>query len=153
MVVVDSSGWIEFFTDGPKADAYARYLKDLQSVATPAVVVYEVYKKIRRERGEEMAKLCVAQMQKTSGIAIDQDLALRAADLSLKFSLAMADSLVLATARALGAELITGGRLSHWEVVRDIRLMGGNRGFKSRDRKVQTVIVGDWASVHASHRD
>ena len=86
MVVVDSSGWIEFFTDGPKADAYARYLKDLQNVATPAVVVYEIYKKIRRERGEEMAKLCVAQMQKTRGIPIDQDLALRAADLSLSAS-------------------------------------------------------------------
>jgi len=107
VVVVDSLGWIEFFTDGPKADAYARYLKDLQNVATPAVVVYEVYRKIRRERGEEMAKLCVAQMQKTRGIPIDQDLALRAADLSLEFSLAMADSFVLAAARALGAELIT----------------------------------------------
>ena len=58
MVVVDSSGWIEFFTDGPKADAYARYLKDLQKVATPAVVVYEIYNKITRERGEEMAKFC-----------------------------------------------------------------------------------------------
>ena len=79
-----------------------------QNVATPAVVVYEVYKKVRRERGEEMAKLCVAQMQKTREIPIDQDLALRAADLSLEFSLAMPDSLVLATARALGAELITG---------------------------------------------
>ncbi len=107
MVVVDSSGWIEFFTDGPKADAYARYLKDLQNVATPAVVVYEVYKKIKRERGEEMAKLCVAQMQKTRGVPIEQDLALRAADLSLEFSLPMADSFVLATARVLGAELIT----------------------------------------------
>jgi predicted nucleic acid-binding protein len=107
VVVVDSSGWIEFFTDGPKADAYARYLKDLQNVATPAVVVYEVYKKIKRERGEEMAKLCVAQMEKTHGVPVDQALALRAADLSLQLSLPMADSLVLATARALGAELIT----------------------------------------------
>ena len=107
MVVVDSSGWIEFFTDGPKADAYARYLKELEKVATPAVVAYEVYKKIKRERGEEVAKLCVAQMEKTRGVPIDQAIALRAADLSLEFSLPMADSLVLAAARAVGAELIT----------------------------------------------
>ena len=107
MVVVDSSGWIEFFTDGPKADAYARYLKNPEMVVTPAVVVYEVYKKIKRERGEEMAKLCVAQMEKTGGVPLDQSLALRAADLSLEFSLPMADSFVLATARALGAELIS----------------------------------------------
>jgi toxin FitB len=107
VVVVDSSGWIEFFTDGPKADAYARYLKNSEKVVTPAVVIYEVYKKIKRERGEEMAKLCVAQMEKTRGVPIDQSLALRAADLSLEFSLPMADSLVLAAARALGVELIT----------------------------------------------
>ncbi len=69
--------------------------------------MYEVYKKIRRERGEEMAKLCVAQMEKTRGVPIDQAIALRAADLSLEFSLPMADSFILATARALGAELIT----------------------------------------------
>jgi len=107
VVVVDSSGWIEYFTDGPQADAYGRYLKDIEKVATPAVVVYEVYKKIRCERGEEIAKLCVAQMEKTRGVPIDQAIALRAADLSLEFSLPMADSFVLATARALGAELLT----------------------------------------------
>ncbi len=107
MVVVDSSGWIEFFSDGPKADAYARFLKEPAKVATPAIVIYEVYKKIKRERGEQMAKLCVAQMEKTRSVPIDQSITLRAADLSLEFSLPMADSLVLATARALGAELIT----------------------------------------------
>ena len=46
MVVVDSSGWIEYFTDGHKASAYARYLKDLGKVITPVIVLYEVYKKI-----------------------------------------------------------------------------------------------------------
>lgn len=107
MVVVDSSGWVEFFTDGPKAEAYGRYLRNPDNVLTPSVVVYEVYKKIKRERGEEMAKLCVAQMQKTRVAAIDQGLALWAADLSLEFSLPMADSFVLATARSFGAELVT----------------------------------------------
>ena len=108
MVVVDSSGWIEFFTDGPKADAYARYLRHPEKVITPAVVLYEVYKKIKRERGEEVAKLCVAQIEKTNLVPIDTDMALRAADLSIEFSLPMADSFVLASARASGAELITG---------------------------------------------
>ena len=107
MVVVDSSGWIEFFTDGPKADAYARYLKDPEKVITPAVVLYEVYKKIKRERSEEVANLCVAQIEKTQVVPLDTDMALRAADLSLEFSLPMADAFVLATARAFGAEVIT----------------------------------------------
>lgn len=108
MVVVDSSGWIEFFTDGPKANAFARYLKELEQVVTPTVVVYEVYKKIKRERGEVLAKLCLAQIQKTQLVPIDEELAVLAADIGLEFSLPMADSFVLATARAYGAQLITG---------------------------------------------
>ena len=67
MVVVDSSGWIEFFTDGPKANVYERYLRKPQKIVTPMVVVCEVYKKIKRERGEDLAKLCVAQIDKTRG--------------------------------------------------------------------------------------
>ncbi len=107
MTVVDSSGWIEFFTDGPKADEYARYLKNPNNVLTPAVVVYEVYKKIKRERGEDIAKVCLAQIEKTQIIPMDQGIAIKAADLSLEFSRAMADSLALATARSFDAELVT----------------------------------------------
>ncbi len=44
----------------PKADAYARYLKHPEKVMTAALVVYELYKKIKRERGEGMAKFLMA---------------------------------------------------------------------------------------------
>ena len=47
MTVVDSSGWIEFFLDGPKAENYARYLQHPEKIFTPVIVVYEVYKKIK----------------------------------------------------------------------------------------------------------
>ncbi len=70
MIVVDSSGWVQFFADGPQADIYARYLRYPEKVVTPTVVVYEVYKKIKRERGEETAKLCVAQMEKTRVVPV-----------------------------------------------------------------------------------
>jgi len=110
MVVVDSSGWIEFFADGPKAAAYAKYLKHPENLLTPVVVVYEVYKKIKRERGEEAAKLCVAQIEKTRVVPLDLTLALQAADLSLQFSLPMADAFVLATARSNAAALVTSDR-------------------------------------------
>ena len=107
MVVVDSSGWIEFFTDGPKAGAFARYLKEPEKIVTPVVVVYEVYKKIKRERGESLARLCAAQIEKTEVVPLNRDLAILAADLSLEYSLPMADSFVLATARMHGAQLVT----------------------------------------------
>lgn len=107
MTVVDSSGWMEFFLDGPKADNYARYLRRPEKIFTPVMVVYEVYKKIKRERGEPLAKLCLAQIEKTHVVPITQAIALLAADLSLEFSLPMADSLVLATARMQQSELLT----------------------------------------------
>ncbi|MGZ8406273.1 MAG: PIN domain-containing protein [Nitrospira sp.] len=54
-VLLDSSGWSEFFTDGPRANRYAAYLTSRHQIITPTIVLYEVYKKIKRERGEEMA--------------------------------------------------------------------------------------------------
>lgn len=107
MVVIDSSGWIEFFIAGPKAASYSKYLKNPENLLTPTIVLYEVYKKVKRERGEETAKACVAQIEKTHVAPLDQVLALRAADLSLQYSLPMADAFVLATAHSAGAELIT----------------------------------------------
>jgi hypothetical protein len=45
ILIVDSSGWIEFFIDGPLADTYAKYLKEPSKILTPTIVLYEVYKK------------------------------------------------------------------------------------------------------------
>ena len=65
VTVVDSSGWIEFFTEGPNARRYGRYLEDPSDLVTPTIVLYEVYKLIKRERTEEEALLAAAQIQKT----------------------------------------------------------------------------------------
>jgi len=51
MIVVDSSGWLEFLTDGPLADQYARRLRQPASVITPTIIMYEVYKHAKRLRG------------------------------------------------------------------------------------------------------
>jgi predicted nucleic acid-binding protein len=107
MILVDSSGWIEFFTDGTNAREYGSYLEKTASVVTPTVVLYEVYKLVKRERTEEEALLAAAQMQKTRVVPMSDSLALAAADVSLEFRLAMADSIVYATARSENAELLT----------------------------------------------
>lgn len=107
MKVVDSSGWLEFFTAGPLIDDYAEHLADLDELITPVVVVYEVYKRVKRERGEEQAMRVVAQLQKTRVEPLTVPLALSAADVSLEIGLAMADAQVYATAVAHGAELVT----------------------------------------------
>jgi predicted nucleic acid-binding protein len=107
MTLVDSSGWIEFFSGGENAGRYGSYLEELSEVITPAVVLYEVYKIVKRERTEEEALLAAAQIQKTRVVPLSESLALAAADVSLEFRLAMADAIVYATARVEDAELVT----------------------------------------------
>ena len=107
-LLMDSSGWIEFFTGGPLADRYAAYLTPQQDVITPTIVLYEVYKKIKRERGEESAVLFAGRLNATRVIPLTESIALLAADLSLQHGLAMADAVVYATARDQGAQLVTG---------------------------------------------
>ena len=107
MIVVDSSGWLEYFTAGANAAKYGGYLEKAGEVATPTVVLYEVYQLVKRERTEEDALLAVAQMQKTRVVALSESIALAAADVSLEFKLAMADAIVYATALAEEAELVT----------------------------------------------
>ena len=107
MIVIDSSGWVEFFTDGVLADEYAKRLRSLPSVLTPVIVLYEVYKRLKRDMTEDDAIVAVSAMQRTRIVAIDAPLALLAADLSLAHGLAMADAIILATARSFQAELVT----------------------------------------------
>jgi predicted nucleic acid-binding protein len=107
-VLIDSSGWIEFFTGGPLAERYATYLTSRHQIITPTVVLYEVYKKIKRERGEETALLFAGRLSATQVVHLTESIALLAADLSLRHGLAMADAIVYATAKDQEADVVTG---------------------------------------------
>jgi toxin FitB len=107
MILIDSSGWLEFFSQGPRVLKYADYLKDLSQIITPTIVIYEVYKKIKRERTEEEALLAVSLMKKTWLIPLEESIALLAADLSLKHALPLAEAMVYATALGKNVEMIT----------------------------------------------
>jgi len=107
LIVIDSSGWIEFFADGPHAAAFAARLRRPEEVLAPTVAVYEVYKWIKRERSEDEALEAVAAMRKTRIADLTEEVALTAADLSLAHGLPMADAMMLAFARENGADLVT----------------------------------------------
>ena len=107
MLLVDSSGWLEFFTNGPLAGTYAQYLKHPNDILTPTIVLYEVYKLIKRQRTEEAALTAAAQMGKTQLVSLNDTIALTAADASLTYQLAMADAIVYATALIHKAKLVT----------------------------------------------
>lgn len=108
-VVVDSTGWVEFLGNGPKAEDFAKYLESPESVLLPTIVVYEVYKKILRERGQNLAERFLSQAFAFNEreVPLDIPLAALAAKTSLDANLPMADAIIYASARAHEAELIT----------------------------------------------
>ncbi len=109
MISVDSYGWIERFTNGAKADLYNAVIEKTapSEIVTSAIVLYEVYKRIKQAVNEQIALEAVAAIGQTLVVPVDQSLSLEAADYSLMFGLHMADAFVYATARHYGAELYT----------------------------------------------
>ncbi|OQX09913.1 MAG: twitching motility protein PilT [Desulfobulbaceae bacterium A2] len=107
MMIVDSCGWLEWFTDGSLADNYKTYLADTEMLLVPTIILYEVYKVLKREVGEEKALLASAYMKKATIIPFDDTLALAAADVSLRENLAMADAIIVATARTHNCGIVT----------------------------------------------
>ncbi len=107
MNVVDSSSWLEYFADGKNASRFAVPLKDIESLIVPAVSIYEVFKVLLREAGEESALQAASAMQQGNVVDLTPQLALSAAKMSLEHSLPMADSIILAAARANEATVWT----------------------------------------------
>lgn len=107
MIIVDSCGWLEWFSDGVLAQKYQKYLENKKELLVPTIILYEVYKILKREVGEEKALLAFGHMKISEVIHFDENLALRAADISLLHNLAMADAIVYATSLENNCRLIT----------------------------------------------
>ena len=107
MNIVDSSGWLAYFADEPNAKHFLTPLSDPASLIVPTVIIYEVFKVVLRESGENDALQALAAMQKGTVVALTDSLALAASKLSIKHALPMADSIILATAQEFNAALWT----------------------------------------------
>jgi len=97
--VVDSSGWLEYFADGPNADYFARAIQRTSQLLVPSISLLEVFKRVLQQRDEGAALQAAALMQQGDIIALDGAIALTAARLGTELSLPLADSVILATAR------------------------------------------------------
>ena len=107
MNVVDSSGWVEYFTKGTNAKFFVPSVQDVENLLIPAVCLYEVFKRLTLDLGEENALQAVGIMSYGRIIELDRKIAIDAARISLDLKLAMADSIILATAREYDATLWT----------------------------------------------
>ncbi len=107
MNVVDSSAWIEYFTDGPNAASFAMPIQATQQLIVPTLTIYEVFKRVHRERGDTEALEMAAHMMQGTIVDLTVPLALDAARLSIEERLPMADAIIYATARLHDATLWT----------------------------------------------
>ena len=105
MNVVDSSGWLEYLADGPNADFFANTILATADLLVPTLSLFEVFKRVLQQRGEDDALQAVALMQQGTIVELNASLALSAARISLNDKIPMADSIMLATARADDATL------------------------------------------------
>ena len=124
MNVVDSSGWLEYFADGPNADFFATGIETVPELVVPSISIYEVFKRVLGQRSEGEALQAISVMQQGLVVDLDASLALRAARISIDSRLPMADSMILATARAHDATL--------WTQDSDFAVMEGVRYVEKR---------------------
>ena len=101
--VVDSSAWLEYLTGGMQAARFADAIEDSKRLIVPAIVLYEVFKKVLRERGEQAALQIAGAMHAGKVVPVDAALALDAA----RYHMPLADSLIYATAQRHGATVWT----------------------------------------------
>jgi predicted nucleic acid-binding protein len=107
MNIVDSSGWIEYIADDANANFFEPPIVDSESLLIPTICLYEVFKRVLQEYGEERALDAMGIMSLGTIIDLDRQIAIHAAQISNELKLAMADSIILATARAYDANLWT----------------------------------------------
>jgi len=101
--VVDSSGWLEYFGDGPNADFFAPPIQKVEQLLVPTLSLFEVFKRIAQQRGEGDALQAVAVMRQGRVVELTAPLAVDSARVSIQERLPLADSIMLATARTYGA--------------------------------------------------
>ncbi len=124
MNIVDSSGWLAYFADEPNAKHFLNPLKDTASLVVPTITVYEVFKVVLRESSDNEALQVTAAMLKGTVMDLTVRLAIAASKLSLENGLPMADSIVLATAKAYDAII--------WTQDSDFKNMAGVKYFPKK---------------------
>jgi len=119
MNIVDSSGWIEYIADDVNANFFEPLIIDIENLLVPTICLYEVFKRVLQEFGEERALDAMGIMSLGAIIDLDSQIAIHAAQISIELKLAMADSIILATALAYDAALWT--QDEHFKNVEGVR--------------------------------
>jgi len=129
MNLVDSSGWLEYFTDGKNAEFFAPVIENTDELIVSVINLYEIYKKIASEKDDDSAIQAIALMQQPKVIDVTNSISILAARLSIKLGMPMADSIIYATARMYNAIVWT--QDSDFKNLEGVRYFRKNQSFKN----------------------
>jgi len=100
MNLVDSSGWLEYLSGSKNAKNFAKAIENTEELLVSSINIYEIYKKILKEKDENTAFQIVGLMRQAKVVDVDTSIAMEAAKLSYEKNIPMADSLIYITAIA-----------------------------------------------------
>lgn len=123
-VLIDSSLWIEYFSKGPKISRIAKIIQSAnkETYKTPSIILFEVYKKIKKGLNEQSANEAIAYIvDLTEIIGLNERIAVFAAEISIRTGLSLADAIVKATAELTSAELKTMD--AHFKGLKDVEVI------------------------------
>lgn len=106
MTLIDSSGWLEYFFDGPVASDYEKHVQ-APEVLVPTIVLYEVYKVLKSRLEAASVSRAMGHLASCRTVALDERIALAAAEASLTHGLSLADAVIYSTAQQHGATLVS----------------------------------------------
>mgnify|MGYP000058203828 CR=1 FL=1 len=107
MNVVDSSGWIEYLLDTPRADLFAEPIEQRAQLLVPVIALYEVHKILSRKLPAPRVASCLGVMRLGRVLELTDRRAIAAADAALLHRLAMADAVMYSMAIEHGAAFWT----------------------------------------------
>lgn len=107
MNVVDSSGWIEYLLDTPRADLFAEPIEQRDQLLVPVIALYEVHKILSRKLTSQRVASCLDVMRLGRVLELSDRRAIAAADTALRHRLAMADAVMYSLAIEHGATFWT----------------------------------------------
>ncbi|MBW2370230.1 MAG: type II toxin-antitoxin system VapC family toxin [Deltaproteobacteria bacterium] len=99
MNIVDTSGWLAFFNGESNADIFSEPIGNTDSLIVPTICIYEVFKFVKLKNGESEAVKIIAHMKLGNVLPVTENIALEAANISIKHKLAVTDSLIYAGAQ------------------------------------------------------
>lgn len=121
--MIDSWSWVEYFRGSKPGQRAKEYIEGEEDAVISAVNLAEVYRWVLRFYDEAQAEEARRTMTtKCTLIPVDESIAVEAARLRHSTQLGLGDSIILATARSVGAKIVTGD--PELKAYRDVNYLG-----------------------------